>query len=65
MMFIREEAQLVERVQKMMKRGERYSGTLFPKNFEYGDFMNLKLYSLECYCTLSGDGNVILLLKDN
>lgn len=34
------------------------------KNFEYGDYMNLKIYGLECYATLAGDGNLVVLLKD-
>ena len=38
---------------------------LIPKGFEYGDYMNLKIYSLECYAALAGDGNLVILLKDN
>ncbi len=34
------------------------------KNIEYGDYMNLKIYSLDCYAALSGDGNLVILLKD-
>lgn len=34
------------------------------KNLEYGDYMQLKIYSLECYAALSGDGNLVVLLKD-
>eukprot|EP00347_Sterkiella_histriomuscorum_P017633 403348592 len=50
-------------VEQIQKKGNM----LLPqsKHFEYGDYMNLKIYSLECYAALAGDGNLVILLKDN
>jgi hypothetical protein len=61
-----EESKLIEEAQNTLKRGLPFKGSLLPKqSLEYGDYMNLKIFSLNCYCTLADEQTIVVLLKDN
>ena len=37
---------------------------MLPKGFKYLDYMQMIIFGIECYATLSGDGHLVILLKD-
>ena len=65
---MREENNHLDSIKNWIKENpnQKFNGKTLPvnKNLEYGDYMNLKIYNMGCYAALAGDGNLILLLKD-